>query len=754
MKTVKGARTPAIVAERPAVEHMHLTDYLRMLYKWRWIAVPVFLIVFVAGAVNTLRQTPIYEGHVQLLIAQDTPSIGKIDQMFQTGDSYYNDDFYQTQYRILQSRSLAKQTIEAMHLWNVPRLGNGPMPKSSLSLTGLVSGALSSGIQLLQKSSGARSEAPRESAAPDTARDEPAAQSSRVDEFLSGLSINPVRNSRIVEIRYDSTDPEFAAQAANAVAKAYIQQNLELKFNSSKDAADWLGGRLAEQRRAVEASEAALQAFKEKNGAVSVADTASNIVVQRLTDLNGALTKAKTDHINKEALLNQLQAAEGTGAIDTLPAVVSNEYIQKLKSSLSDLQRQQAQLAQRYDDKHPEMIKARMAVQGADAKLRSEIAKVIDGVKSDYQTALAQERELQSALNAQKNEALSMNRKGIEFGVLQREAESNRQIYESLLQRTKETDISSELRTTNVRVVDMAEVPRAPVSPNVQRDISLSFAASLVLAIGLAFFVEYLDNRIKTPPDMKTHLGIPFLGMIPTVAKSKDGASPLLHNDVPANFAEAFKTVRTSVLFSSAEAGLRTLVVTSAGPGEGKSLVSANLAIALAQAGQRVLLVDADMRRPRVHEIFSTPQEPGFSNLLTSNAKASEVIRKSSQPGLWILGAGHIPPNPAELLGSLRYTDFLSSLEDHFDWAVIDTPPVLVVTDSLIAANQATGVVFVVGADQTSRHAARTAVEQLDAANARLIGSVLNKANVLGNPYYYSSYYRKDYARYYVKSAS
>jgi protein-tyrosine kinase len=208
------------------------------------------------------------------------------------------------------------------------------------------------------------------------------------------------------------------------------------------------------------------------------------------------------------------------------------------------------------------------------------------------------------------------------------------------------------------------------------------------------------------------------------------------------------------VLFSSADSGLRTLVVTSAGPGEGKSLVSANLAMALAQAGQRVLLVDADMRRPRIHEIFDMAQDPGFSNLLTGNAKASEVIQKSSVHGLWLLSAGHIPPNPAELLGSRRYGDFIASLEDHFDWAVIDTPPVLVVADSSIVANEATGVVFVVGADHTSRHAARNAIDQLDAANAHVVGSVLNKANIAGNPYYYSSYYRKAYARYYVKSGT
>jgi succinoglycan biosynthesis transport protein ExoP len=748
MKTADRPQMRSSIPIHSASEERHVMDYVRVLYKRRTITLAMFLIVFTVGAINALRQTPIYQAHVQLLIEQETPNVRKIDQMFQASDGYYNDEFYQTQFRILQSRTLAKGTIDGMNLWTVARLGNGPATRRSFSVTGLATQAVGRAIQLAQKPFAEPKPSPAGSG---SKTDETAAQSDRIDDFLDGLSINPIRNSRIVEIRYDSTDPVFAAAAANAVVKAYIRQNLELKFSTSKDAGDWLADRLAEQKRAVQTSEIALQTYREKNGAVSVADNASNIVVQRLTDLNSALTKAKTERINKEALHEQLQAAEATGVIDTLPAVLSNEYIQKLKSELADLQRQQSQLAQRYDDKHPEMIKIRSAVQGADAKLRNEIGKVISSVKGEYLTATAQERELQSALNAQKTEALSLNRRGIEFGVLQREADSNRQIYESLLQRTKETDISAELRTTNVRVVDLAEVPRSPISPNVQRDISLLFVASLVLAIGLAFFTEYLDSRLKTPQDLKTHLGVPFLGMVPMVTKGK-GASPLVNTGVPPNFSEAFKTIRTNVLFSSAEAGLRSLAVTSAGPGEGKSLVSANLAIALAQAGQRVLLVDTDMRRPRVHEIFEMAQEPGLSNLLTGGTKASEVIRKSSVAGLWLMSAGHIPPNPAELLGSRRYNDFLASLEDHFDWAVLDTPPVLVVADGLIVANESTGVVFVVGADQTSRHAARTAIEQLESASANVVGSVLNRADVRRNPHYYSSYYRKEYSRYYLKT--
>ena len=279
-------------------------DYVRTLYKRRMIALPLFLIVFTIGAFNALRQTPIYQAHAQLLIEQETPNVRKIDQMFQSTDSYYNDEFYQTQYRILQSRTLAKDTIEAMGLSNAPRLGNGPAPKATFSISALASRTLGGAIALAKRPFAAPEPAP--APAPETKGTETAAQSDLIDDFLGGLSINPIRNSRIVEIRYDSTDPAFAAEAANNVAKAYIRQNFQLKNSTSKDAGDWLADRLAEQKRAVGASETALQAYREKNGAVSVADNSSNIVVQRLTDLNSALTKAKTERINKEALHQQL----------------------------------------------------------------------------------------------------------------------------------------------------------------------------------------------------------------------------------------------------------------------------------------------------------------------------------------------------------------------------------------------------------------------------------------------------------------
>ncbi|MGE3957923.1 MAG: GumC family protein [Vicinamibacterales bacterium] len=743
-------KTTGPAAHSHVNEERHILDYVRTVYKRRWLAIPVFLLVVVIGMVNALREVPLYQATTQLLIEKDTPTVATLDQMFQAQDGWFNDAFYQTQYRILQSRSLSKRAIDELQMWNQP-LGKPVeerMPLDPLTLGRVAASKAYHGALRLAGMESAP--APSRPAEPRGA-DESESQAAQIDQFRGGVGIEPVRNSRLVDIVYTSTDPAFAAKAANALAKAYIAQSLEFRFSESKETADWLGEQLAEQRKALEASEAALQAYREKNGAVSVTDSASNIVVQRLSDLNSALTKAKTERINKEAIYNQLKAAEAGGKLDTFPSVQANEFIQKLRGDLTDLQRQQALLSERYGERHAEMIKIRASVELAEAKLKAELGKVVESVRNEYQAALAEEQSLQGALNTQKSEALSLNRTGIEFGVLQREVESNKQLYESLMQRTKETDISSERKATNIRVVDEAQVPNGPISPNLQRSALLSLVAGLTLSLGLVFFIDYLDSRLKTPQDLKNYLGVPFLGLVPAVSRTKGATNPLLTEVDAPSFSEAFKTVRTNVLFSSAEDGLRTLVVTSAGPGEGKSICSANIAIALAQTGLRVLLVDADMRRPRVHEIFESPEEPGLSNLLTGNAKASEAIQKSKVPGLWLMPAGHIPPNPAELLSSPRFMDFLGALEDHFDWVVLDTPPVLVVADSLVVANKATGVVFVVGADQTTRNAARNAVEQLMSSSANVIGSMLNRADVHRHSHYYSTYYKKEYARYYVK---
>ena len=343
---------------------------------------------------------------------------------------------------------------------------------------------------------------------------------------------------------------------------------------------------------------------------------------------------------------------------------------------------------------------------------------------------------------------MKLSSKGIPYGALSRDATINRQLLDNLMQRQKETGVSAQLETNNIRVVDKAEVPLRPVRPKKTLNLLLAIFGGGLFACGLAFFFEYIDNRVKSPEEIKNYLGLPFLGLIPKLA-DKETDSPLLHTGVSTAFAEAFRNLRTNILFSSTEEGGRSIVVTSTGPGEGKTLVACNLAVALAQAGQRVLLVDGDMRKPKVHTMFKESQSPGLSNILVGNAKASEAVRKTPVQNLWVLLAGVAPPNPAELLGSQRFKGFLGTLQEHFDWVVVDSPPVMAVTDAAVIAHAASGVAFVVGCEQTSKHTATAALEQLESARAHFFGGILNKVDVERHAYYYSHYYRRDYGQYY-----
>jgi polysaccharide biosynthesis transport protein len=716
------------------VEEPHLLDYVKVIYKRRWLVTTVFTVILLAVTVYTFTVTPIYEGKTELLIEVDNPNVVNFKEVIDEQQS--KADYYQTQYKLLQSRSLAKKTMDGLKLWENEEFGSaGQQPRVTMS----------------ERIAALFGKKPQEQAPAEA--DETQAQAQVIDSFLKRLNVSPVRNSRLVDVTFRSRDPRLAAQVTNALAKGYIQQNLEFKFMSSKEASDWLTEQLNDQRQKVEQSEAKLQQYREQNDALSL-EQGQDITVQKLADLNAAVTRAKTLRIEKEAIYRQIAAIQNNpAALDAFPAILSNGFIQQQKSELASLQRQLGSLSEKFGEKHPDIIRIKSAIEIADSKLRGEIAKVVQAVRNDFLAAQTQERSMVAALEEQKGEALGLGKKGIEYGVLHRDAESNRLIYNSLLQRAKETSVSGELKTSNIRVVDPAETPVSPVSPKRALNLLIAIFGGGFLAFGLAFFFEYLDNRIKTPDQVKQHLGLPSLGLVPII-KTVNGHQPLISNPIPANFAEAFRTIRTNVLFSSAEEGARTVVVTSTGPGEGKTTITANLAIGFAQAGQRVLLIDADMRRPRVHEILSMKQEPGLSNLMVGNAKASECVRRTMVANLWALPAGRIPPNPAELIGSVRFREFLKSLGEHFEWIIIDSPPIMAVADGTILANIATGVVFVVGSDMTSRHGAKAALDQLEHARARFVGAILNKVDLEGNPYYYSHYYRKEYARYYVKTGT
>jgi polysaccharide biosynthesis transport protein len=715
---------------------VHLTDYLKVLYKRRWIAVAALTVVLLSVSVYTFTVQPIYEARAQVLIEKENANVVTFKEAFE--QNQITDDYYQTQYKILSSRAVARRTLDALNLWDNPQF---TPPAETFSLTAIL--AAPSAVVRGWFGTGAAEP-------PDPI--ETKTQSQAIDRFLKSLAISPIRNSRLVDVKFRSPSASLASNITNTLAKQYIEQNLEFKYTASKDASDWLGARLSEQRQHVEASEQALQRYREQTDSVSLEDR-QNIVVQKLADLNAAVTRAKTERMQKETAYSQIKAVQSDrNAIDTIPAILSNSFIQQQKAELATLQQTQAQLSEKLGPRHPDMIKIAAAVQTVENKIQGEIGKVVQAMRNDFQAAQSQEQSLAAALEQQKNEALALSRKGIDYGALQRDAVTNRQIFEGLLQRTKETGISGELKSSNIRVVDAAEEPRKPVSPNTRTNLLLALLGGSTLGIGFAFFFEYLDNRIKTPDQVKRDLGLAFLGMVPAVFDLKN-ETPLVSNGVPPNFSESFRAVRTNVLFSSAVEGARSVVVTSTGPGEGKTAVAANLALSLAQSGLRVLLIDADMRKPRVHSTFAMKQEPGLSNVLVGSAKASESVKMGGLRGLWVLPAGRIPSNPAELLGSKRFEDFVKSLMGHFDWVIIDTPPVMAVTDPSIVAHLATGVLFVVGAEMTARQAAQRALEQLQHAHAKVIGAVLNRVDLEHHSYYYAEYYRRDYTDYYHHSS-
>jgi capsular exopolysaccharide synthesis family protein len=427
--------------------------------------------------------------------------------------------------------------------------------------------------------------------------------------------------------------------------------------------------------------------------------------------------------------------------------VAASPGVVETKNRLTDLVAEKTRLSAKYLPNHPEIQKLDLQIKNARETLTAQRARVIETVKNDYQTAVAQERSFNTSLEQQKNEAMDLDRKSGSYVVLQRQAESDRQLWQSLLTQQKELQVVSNSRSNNVQVQDRAEVPGAPFSPNTRREWFTALMAGLLVAFGLAFGIEYLDDTIKTPEDVSKRLGLPLLGLVPAIRGDR---VPLLSEPVPHDFGEAFRSLRTSLVFTAGAGDARVIAVTSSQPLEGKTTTACNLATALALGGSRVLLVDADMRRPGLHRIMGVENNVGLSHLLVGQARVREAVQRTTEPNLFVITAGRTPPNPSELLASDRMKSFITNLgQGPFDWIVLDTPPVLAVTDAVVLASMVSAVVFVVGSEMTRRVHAERALQTLRAGKPRAIGVVLNRVDFDRNKYYYSRYYGYNYKSYY-----
>jgi capsular exopolysaccharide synthesis family protein len=680
----------------------HLLDYLASVYRHRYLAVAVFAVVVVAAGIRAYTTTPLYRAQARVMIEIEDDATTAMAGVLSGENARDPEPFYQTQFRILTGRELARRTISRLDLGKEPEFAGLAGDQAAL-----------------------------------------------VSAFIGRVSADPIKSSRLVDVGFVSADPELSARAANQLARDYVERNAEARRANLTSSITWLDQELERQRGRVEASERAMATYRERQNALSLQDS-QNIVVARLNSLNDAVTRARTTLAQKESLYEQVQGLTAVEAADTIPAIQQNNYIQSLKSHVADLERERANLAERYGERHPEIIKVNASIRDSRRQLESEISKALDGIRNDYQTALAEERSLERSLEEQKGAVLTLSRKNVSYTVLEREAQSNRQVYESLLQRQKELQVLASSRGNNVRLVDEAEVPRAPFVPDIRRSLVMATLAGLALALALVGGLTYLDDTVKTPEDVAQKLQVPFLGMVPKVPATK----ALLSGDVPHTFGEAFRSLRTALAFSNGAASGRVIVVTSSQPLEGKTTTASNLAIALALGGEKVLLVDADLRRPNLHRTLGIENTVGLSHLLTDQASARDAIRQCSTPNLWVMTAGMVPPNPSELLASDRMKTLLSPAHGWFDWVIVDTPPVLAVTDAVILAPLAAGVAFVIRSEMTPRRHVRRALETLMTGQPKLHGVVLNGVDLERNKYYYSRYYGYEHTHYYKASAA
>ena len=721
---------------------VHVLDRLASLLKHRRIAGAAFVVVVGAMMLQAYSQVPMYRTSARVVI-QDERSIavGNLnanDPMFwQETDPYYN-----TQYSILRSRGLAKRVVRRLQLQNHP-LFNGSAPRRQ-GIATMVADAR-------RKVTGAvRSVFQRQPAGPPVeppSPDEDAAEAARISQFLGGVRIVPEAKTKLVEIIYESSDPQFAALAANTLADEYTSQNLDQRLASVQKNLKWMSDEVTKQEKKVSDAEAAMTQYRQDQNALSLGER-QNITIARLNALNETVTRQRTERIQKEATYQQLKSIDpASDAADGFPVVAANPGVVETKNRLTDLLAEKSRLSSKYLPSHPEMQKVDLQIKNARETLTAQRARVIETVKNDYETAVAQERSFSVSLEQQKNEAMDLERKGGGYVVLQRQADSDRLLWQSLLQQQKELQVVSNSRSNNVQVMDRADVPGAPFSPNTRRDWFTAMMAGMLAALGLAFGIEYLDDTVKTPEDVSKRLGLPLLGLVPAI---KGARVPLLSETVPHDFGEAFRSLRTSLVFTAGAGKARVIAVTSTQPLEGKTTTACNLATALALGGSRVLLIDADMRRPGLHRIMGVENNIGLSELLVAQARVREAVQPTTEPNLFVIAAGRTPPNPSELLASDRMKSFLANLtQGPFDWVVLDTPPVLAVTDAVVLAGSVSAVVFVVGSEMTRRSHAERALATLRAGRPRSIGVVLNRVDFDRNKYYYARYYGYNYKSYY-----
>jgi capsular exopolysaccharide synthesis family protein len=721
-----------------------LRDYLRVLIKRIWIVVGTLAIVFGATLIATLRATPIYDAMGSIAINKPDPMLTNLRDGNNTMD-YYDPTDLDTEVRILRSDLLALQVIKQLNLDRLPEFGgHGGPTSSSLEMT----------TDTLQ---------------PDSER-----ANLLLGAFKGSLRVLLEPNTRIIDVHFRSPNKELSARVVNTLANTYIEQNFKTRFESTMQASDWLSRQLVDLQMKVETSQEKLVKYQKEHQILGI-DEKQNITTAKLDELNKELTIAESERMEKESIY-QLAAAGDTepaaavanGAAQNKDFANTSGLLDKLQAQKADLQIQSAQLGTQFGPAYPKISQINNQLHEIDAQIQAEMKKVAGRLRGDYLASLQRENMLRAAFEQQKQQQNKLNESSIEYSLLKRDFETNRTLYEGLLQKLKEAGVTAGLRSNNIREVDVARTPGGPAEPNIPRNLGFAFVLGLTSGIGLAFLLEGIDNTVRTPEQAQAISGLPSLGMIPLgsknnadsgakagpglmVAASKEAVELITQSRPQSQMAESYRALRTSLLLTSLGAPPKTILITSALPREGKTTTSINTAIVLAQKGVRVLLIDADLRRPSIHKTLGMGPRVGLSNVLTGGATLQQATMRSPVlPNLYVLPAGTPPPNPAELMASVQMNDMLTQLRDQYDHIVVDTPPTLSVTDAVVLSTRADAVVLVIRSAQTTKPALRRARDILAQVNARVSGVLLNAVNLDSPDYYYYYEYQGKYGhRYY-----
>lgn len=731
-------------------------DLIRILKKRRWIVLSVIAIFVVTAALSAALTVPVYRSTAVVEINHESARILRIqDFLPDAGSNQAVEQFYTTQYEILRGRALSEAVVRQEGVESHPEL-TGEIRQRSLM------GELSSVIGVLR---GAFSRPPEGNASPVDAERQREAAIRRAGAILrSKIQVNPHRGSRLVSVSVSSFDPQFAARMANAVVDQYIRSNMQRRYDAGNEARSFLQDQLAEMRISLERADQALQDFAQENRVANLEDR-QEMASQSLRDLNARLSDAQTRLLEYQAYREQIQSGRST----QLASVLENEAVRGLRMQLADLSTQRASMLQTFKEDYPAVVELNTRMTQIQAEIDELMRREVQVISSQYENLRAQTQTLEEAIVERENGILALSQQSVQYNILKREFETNRELYDGLLQRMKEIGLAAGIQENNISIIDPALTPGGPYHPNFMRSVLVALFLGAVIGIGLALLLEFLDTTIRRAEDFERLTSRPVLGLIPLARRDAGavmaGMVPLASRrrttagvahysvtHIRSTVSEAYRSLRTSLMFSTPEGMPRTLLITSPTPGAGKTTTAINLATVIAQNGARVLVIDADLRRPRLHVEFASRQSPGLTNRIAgvgpvkdSDGNCKSSIIGTNVPGMFIMPSGSNAPSPPELLGSARMRDLLRQCSKVFDHVIIDSPPILGLADSVLLASMVDGVVMVVAAGQTTRDSIKNCIRRLDQVHANLLGVAMNQVD-LSSPDY--SDFRSDYYNY------